>query len=223
MDRYSLFDIIGPTMIGPSSSHTAGAAKVAYMCREIFGREIKHVKFYLHGSFATTYKGHGTDKALIAGVCGMKPDDPRIPNAYAYAKEIGMHIDFYTKDLGEVHPNTVKIVFESTDGFTQEMVGSSIGGGKAKIVAIDDIDVSISGKYPTLIIQNIDKPGFIADTSRLLAVANVNIAFMKLYRETKGENAVMVIETDETIAASVLDIIGSVDGLKSLTFIDAIK
>lgn len=223
MDRYSIFDIIGPAMIGPSSSHTAGAAKLAYMCQKIFGRPIKKATFFLHGSFATTYKGHGTDKALIAGVCGMKPDDPRIKDAYHVADDLGLEIVFKQKDLGEVHPNTVKIVFESTEGFIQEMTGSSIGGGKAKIIAIDDIEVDIFGKYTALIIQNIDKPGFIADISRLLAMAHVNIAFMKLYREVKGENAVLVIETDESIDPSVLKIIESVDGLKSLTFIEAIK
>lgn len=223
MENYSIFDIIGPAMIGPSSSHTAGAAKVAYICRKIFGRPVHRVSFYLHGSFATTYQGHGTDKALIAGVCGMRPDDPGIPDAYQTAHDKGLIINFYTKDLGDVHPNTVKIVFESEDGFKQEMIGSSIGGGKAKIIAIDDIDVKITGKYATLIAQHLDQPGFVAKLSTLLAESGINIAFMKLYRETKGENAVIVVETDHTIPKDTLTKLKKLEGLESLTFFEAIS
>lgn len=223
MEQYSLFDIIGPSMIGPSSSHTAGAAKVAYICRCIFSHDIKKVDFYLHGSFANTYKGHGTDLALIAGVCGLKPDDKRIATATTVAKELGIHIAFYKKDLGDVHPNTVKIVFEGTDGSVQEIMGSSIGGGKAKIIAIDDIEVSITGKYATLIAQHIDKPGFVADVSRVLADMNVNIAFMKLFREIKGEHAVIVIETDNTIPTEALIKIKDLEALNKLTFFEAIR
>lgn len=223
MEQYSIFDIIGPTMVGPSSSHTAGAAKVAYICRSIFGRPIKKVTFYLHGSFANTYQGHGTDKALIGGVCGLKPDDPRIADAYAVARDLGIDIEFYKKDLGEVHPNTVKIVFEGIEGQVQEMMGSSIGGGKAKIIAIDNIDVDITGRYATLIAQHIDLPGFVANISRILANYEINIAFMKLFRETKGERAVIVIETDDTISKEALMQIEALRNLNKLTFFEAIS
>ncbi len=160
---------------------------------------------------------------MIAGVCGLKPHDPRIPDAYDVAKEQGLIINFYKKDLGDVHPNTVKIVFEDEEGYVQEMVGSSVGGGKAKIIAIDDIDVSISGKYSTLIAQHIDKPGFVADISKALADIEVNIAFMKLFREIKGENAVIVIETDDHIPSGALKRIEDLDALTKLTFFKAIK
>lgn len=223
MEQYSIFDIIGPTMVGPSSSHTAGAAKVAYICRKIFGRPIQKATFYLHGSFATTYQGHGTDKALVGGVCGMKPDDPRIADSFSVARDMGIHIDFYKKDLGEVHPNTVKIVFESPDGYTQEMIGSSIGGGKAKIIAIDNIDVTITGLYTAIIAQHIDRPGFVANISRVLANNEINIAFMKLFREHKGEHAVIVIETDDNIPQEALRQIEALPNLNKLTFFEAIS
>lgn len=223
MEQYSIFDIIGPTMVGPSSSHTAGAAKVAYICRKIFGRPINKASFYLHGSFANTYQGHGTDKALVGGVCGMKPDDPRIADAFAVAHDLGIHIEFYKKDLGEVHPNTVKIVFEGPNGYTQEMVGSSIGGGKAKIIAIDNIDVSITGRYSTIIAQHIDLPGFVANISQVLANNGINIAFMKLFRENKGEHAVIVIETDDSIPEVALLQIEALRNLNKLTFFEAIS
>lgn len=223
MEQYSLFDIIGPTMVGPSSSHTAGAAKVAYICRKIFGRPIKKATFYLHGSFADTYQGHGTDKALVGGVCGMKPDDPRIPDAFAVAQDMGIQLAFFKKDLGEVHPNTVKIVFEDPSGYTQELVGSSIGGGKAKVIAIDAIDVAITGQYTAIIAQHIDRPGFVANISRVLANNEINIAFMKLFREHKGEHAVIVIETDDTIPKEALTQIEALPNLNKLTFFEAIS
>ncbi len=223
MEQYSIFDIIGPTMVGPSSSHTAGAAKVAYICRNIFGRPIKKASFYLHGSFANTYQGHGTDKALVGGVCGMKPDDPRIADSFSVAHDMGIKIEFFKKDLGEVHPNSVKIIFEDPDGYTQEMIGSSIGGGKAKIVAIDNIDVDITGRYSTLIAQHVDLPGFVANISKVLANNRVNIAFMKLFRESKGEHAVIVIETDDTIPEEALMQIEALRNLNKLTFIEAIS
>ncbi len=222
MEHYSLFDIIGPTMVGPSSSHTAGAAKVAYICRRIFGRNIKKVSFYLHGSFADTYQGHGTDKALIGGVCGLKPDDPLIADAYNVALKSGMIIRFFKKDLGDFHPNTVKIVFEDHEGYVQEMIGSSIGGGKAKIVMIDNIAVDITGQYSTLIAQHIDLPGFVANISQILAKYRINIAFMKLFREVKGEHAVIVIETDDLIPDDALMQIEALRNLNKLTFVKAI-
>ncbi len=223
MENYSIFDIIGPAMIGPSSSHTAGAAKVAYIARSIFGKPIKKATFYLHGSFSTTYKGHGTDKALIAGICGMRPDDPSIPFSYEKAKDMNIEIQFLKINLDDVHPNTVKIVFEGLDGSTQSIIGSSIGGGKVRIISIDDIDVAITGSYATLITQHLDLPGFVADISQILAKHHINIAFMKVFRETKGENAVMVIETDDVIHKDALEKISALGALNKLTFFEAIQ
>ena len=223
MDSYSIFDIIGPAMIGPSSSHTAGAAKVAYIARSIFGKPIKKVTFYLHGSFSTTYKGHGTDKALIAGICGMRPDDPSIPFSYEKAKDMNIEIQFLKINLDDVHPNTVKIVFEGVDGSRQSIVGSSIGGGKVRIISIDDIEVAITGSYATLITQHLDLPGFVADISQILAKYHINIAFMKVFRETKGEHAVMVIESDDVIHKDALEKISALSALNKLTFFEAIQ
>lgn len=135
MREYSVFDILGPIMIGPSSSHTAGAARLGKEARAIVGEDFLSVKFYLHGSFAETYKGHGTDRALVAGVLGMEPDDDRLKDALNIAKSKGIDIEFIPEDLGEdKHPNTVKMVFTKEDGTKQEIIGSSIGGGNVQML-----------------------------------------------------------------------------------------
>ena len=135
MREYSVFDILGPIMIGPSSSHTAGAARLGKEARNIVGDDFKAIKFYLHGSFAETYKGHGTDRALVAGALGMEPDDERLRDALNIAKEKGIDIEFIPTDLGEdKHPNTVKMIFTKNDGSEVEVLGSSIGGGNIQIL-----------------------------------------------------------------------------------------
>lgn len=199
MKEYSIFDIIGPVMIGPSSSHTAGAARIGYMARKIAGEEIREVTFYLHGSFAKTYQGHGTDRALLAGVMGMFPDDERIRNAFEIAEQRQIAYRFEQKDLGEVHPNTVNIVMTTVAGVTWQVIGSSIGGGKVRITQINGMDVSFEGEYTTLITYHEDYPGVVANITAVLAKYEVNIAFMKLFREAKASKAVLIVETDETI------------------------
>lgn len=135
MREYSVFDILGPIMIGPSSSHTAGAARLGKEARAIVGEDFKAVKFYLHGSFAETYKGHGTDRALVAGTLGMEPDDDHLKDALNIAKEKGIDVEFIPADLGtDKHPNTVKMVFIMKDGTEKEIVGSSIGGGNVQML-----------------------------------------------------------------------------------------
>ncbi len=135
MREYSVFDILGPIMIGPSSSHTAGAARLGKEAREIVGEDFKAVKFYLHGSFAQTYKGHGTDRALVAGILGMEPDDDHLKDALNIAKEKGIDVEFIPADLGtDKHPNTVKMVFIMKDGTEKEVMGSSIGGGNVQML-----------------------------------------------------------------------------------------
>lgn len=220
MADYSIFDIIGPVMIGPSSSHTAGAVQMAYVARAVFGRPIQKVTFYLHGSFAATLKGHGTDKALIAGICGLKPDSLDIVDSYGIAKNKKIDISFFVRHIRGAHPNTVCMRFEDGAGFSQEITGSSIGGGKIKIVAIDDTDVEISGDYTTLVTQHKDKPGFIADISRILVSYQINIAFMRLYRETRGDAAVMVLESDDTIGTQAIDRIAAIDTVNRLAYFE---
>jgi L-serine dehydratase len=203
MKEYGIFDIIGPVMIGPSSSHTAGAARLGYMAGKIAGEEVTQVVFYLHGSFGKTYAGHGTDKALLAGVLGFLPDDERIKDAFQLAGEKGVAYRFEEKDLGEVHPNTVKIVMHTISGDTVEVTGSSIGGGKVRIIRINDFDVEFEGEYTTLITYHKDYPGVVAGITAVLARYGINIAFMRLFRENRAANAVLIAETDEDISPDV--------------------
>lgn len=205
MKNYSMFDVIGPRMIGPSSSHTAGAARLSKAARRIGGEEIKQVSFYLHGSFAKTYKGHGTDRALVAGILGMEPNDENLRYAMEIALEKGIEFEFIEADLGDVHPNTVKIIMKSISGKTTEVVGSSVGGGNIRVFKINGLDVEFTGEYPTLLVRHIDKPGAIAKISLILSEYGINIAFMRVFRQSKGKDAFMIIETDNKINEEVID------------------
>ncbi|WP_461204626.1 L-serine ammonia-lyase, iron-sulfur-dependent subunit beta [Clostridium sp. DL1XJH146] len=223
MSSYSAFDILGPIMIGPSSSHTAGAARLAKIARAIAGEEIEKVRFVLHGSFAKTYKGHGTDKALVAGILGMAPWDESLRNSFDIAKEKMLDFDFEEEDMGDVHPNTVKFIINKKNGTRNIIVGSSIGGGNVEIIEIDGLSVSFRGDYPTLIINHIDTPGMIAKVTKELYDANINIAFLKVYRTGKGSNAFMVIETDSIVSKEILDDISSVGKIKSIKSINPVR
>jgi len=205
-------------MIGPSSSHTAGAARISFMAGKIFGLPITTVVFELHGSFAKTYKGHGSDKALLAGIMGIRHNDDRLRDAYKIAKEC-IDYSFVKADFGDVHPNTVQITMTSKNGEISVVQGSSIGGGNAVITKIDDVDVEIDGMYDTLITVHRDKPGMIVKQTNVFLEENINIAFMKVYRETKGEHAIMVVETDEKISRESLEHIKAVDGVFKTTYI----
>lgn len=199
-----VFDIIGPIMIGPSSSHTAGAVRIGRLARAVFGEVPEQVDIYLHGSFAQTYKGHGTDVALVAGLLGLDTDDEGIISALETAKEQGVVVNFIPTDLGDVHPNTAKLVMKKGEK-VREVVGSSIGGGNIVITKIDDFEVSLRGDYFTLVTAYKDRPGMIAKVTSLLANNNVNIAKMRVSREDKGAQALMVVETDEYISDEILE------------------
>ncbi|MZQ76004.1 MAG: L-serine ammonia-lyase, iron-sulfur-dependent, subunit beta [Peptoclostridium sp.] len=206
MKNYSVFDVIGPRMIGPSSSHTAGAARIALAARKVAHEKIKSVKFYLHGSFAQTYKGHGTDKALVGGFMGFATDDERIRNSFEIARENGLEFEFIPTNLGEErHPNTVKVVMTKYDGTTLEVIGESIGGGNIKIVGINGLDLEFTGAFSTLIVKQWDKPGAAAHITNCVAKNDINIAFMRIYREEKGENAFTIIEADNDIPDEVVN------------------
>lgn len=198
--HFSAFDIIGPNMIGPSSSHTAGAARLAFVAGRIAGGEaIQSVKFELFGSFALTGRGHGTDKALLAGIMGMQPDDPRLPQAYAIADGRGLKYEFAYHTQEEMpHPNTVRITAQREDGTATRITGESVGGGSIRITALNGIEVDLTGAYPTLVIAHHDQPGVISDVTRIIATHGVNIAFMKVFRRRKGNEAYMIIETDQS-------------------------
>lgn len=204
----SAFDVIGPNMIGPSSSHTAGAALIALLARKILNAEPKMAEFILYGSFAKTYRGHGTDRALLGGIMGFSSDDRRIPDSFELAREAGIDFTFTPNEHEtEIHPNTVDINIESTDGKTMSVRGESLGGGKVRISRINSVDVDFTGEYSTLIITHRDSKGVLAHITRKLSEENVNIAFMKLFREAKGSTACCVVECDghlpPTISAKI--------------------
>lgn len=223
MKKYGIFDIIGPIMIGPSSSHTAGAARLGKVARTIAGGNIKKVEFILHGSFAKTYRGHGTDRALVAGIMGMDPWDDRLKNSLDIAMEVGIDIFFKEDDLGDVHPNTVKFVIYKESGDVTEVVGSSIGGGSIVITEVDGEKIEFTGEYPTLIIKHKDIPGVVAKVTSALYDENVNIAFMKVFRSSKGSEATMIFEMDNKTSEKSLDIIREIDEITDVKFISPVK
>ncbi len=217
--KYGVFDIIGPIMIGPSSSHTAGAAKLAKIARGIAGEEPVEVKFYLHGSFSKTYKGHGTDRALVAGILGMDPADDNLKDSLKLAKMKGIGVSFEPKDLGDVHPNTVRVRMKLKDGSEVTVTGSSIGGGAVEISQIDGEEIQFSGNYPTLLVSQRDAPGVVANISRLLYENGINIAYMSLFRSQKGRDAMMIFELDHNVNSSILEKLSQVDSVEHVRFI----
>lgn len=223
MREYSVFDILGPAMIGPSSSHTAGAARLGKVAKIVAGGKIKAVEFLLHGSFAKTYRGHGTDRALVAGILGMDPWDARLRDALEIAKEKGLEITFTETDLGDMHPNTVKFIITKTDGSVSTILGSSIGGGNIIINEVDGEKIEFTGTYPTLLIKHIDLPGVISRVTALMYNENINIAFMKVYRSSKGAEATMIFETDTMVPNDVIEKIGEIAQINTIKVIGPIS
>ena len=197
MSFISVFDVLGPNMIGPSSSHTAGAARIAYLAQKMINGPLVRVDFTLYGSFARTYRGHGTDRALLGGIMGFDTDDMRIRDSFRIAEEKGIAFCFVpNEEETDVHPNTVDI--HMVNGAGQEMTvrGESLGGGKARISRINGVDVDFTGEYSAVIVTHQDKPGVVAYITKCLSDRNVNIAFMRLFRESKGEIAYTIVESD---------------------------
>lgn len=221
MKNYSVFDILGPVMIGPSSSHTAGAARIGKIARELADDSFHKVTFYLHGSFAKTYKGHGTDKALVAGVLGMDPSDERIKDSIEIAKKNNIHIEFVEEDLGYVHPNTVKILFHYKNRENYYVIGSSIGGGNVVITNINGNEVNFTGDYPTILAKYKDRKGVISEISTILSNNNMNIATMNVTRE--NNIATMVTELDSPIDERIIEEISAIKEIIYLTAINPIK
>ena len=220
MKDYGVFDILGPVMIGPSSSHTAGAARIGKISSEIAKGFFHKVTFNLHGSFAKTYKGHGTDRALVAGVLGMEPSDERIKDSLNIAKEKGILIEFIETDLGYVHPNTVKVDFHYKDRDDFYVIGSSIGGGNIIITNINGNEVEFSGDYPTILLKYKDQEGSISKISSIISNEDINIATMKVSRE--GDIATMVMEIDSPIEDKIIDNISSLNEIIYITGINPI-
>lgn len=215
----NIFDILGPVMIGPSSSHTAGAVKLGFVGRRLLGSEPVEAKIYLHGSFAYTGQGHGTDRAIVAGILGMKEDDERIPFSYEIAEERGLHFTMENVQLPGAHPNTVIMELKDPNGRQIKIQGSSVGGSRIVINKIDDADVECTAEYPTIIVYNKDLPGCVAEVSAVLAAKKINIATMRLFRGKRGTQAVMIIEIDEMIDKDVLEKLEKVKGIIKVTYI----
>ncbi len=216
----NLFDILGPVMVGPSSSHTAGAVKIGYIATKILEDVPVHADIILHGSFATTGIGHGTDKALIAGLLGMQPDDIRIPESFELAEKQGLTFTFSNRILKDAHPNTAVLNLVGRQGKKLEIQAASIGGGRIMIHKLDGVQVVFSAEKPTLIVYNQDQPGYVAQVTTLLSERNVNIATMNLYRDKRGGFAVMVIETDQPVPREILRMLEELPGICKVGYID---
>lgn len=214
----NLFDIIGPVMVGPSSSHTAGAVKIGYVAARLMAQPIKKAEILLYGSFLATGKGHGTQLAIVAGLLGMKTDDPRIPDSLRLAKEAGMEISFGEAKLKEAHPNSVQLLLTGEDGRTLELVGESIGGSRINIASIDGSAANFSGEYPTLIVYHTDQPGYVAEVTSMLSQKSVNIAAMHLYRAGRGGRAVMVMECDHEVPVESVKWLTHLEGIDKVIY-----
>ncbi|MBR3818902.1 MAG: L-serine ammonia-lyase, iron-sulfur-dependent subunit beta [Clostridia bacterium] len=202
----SVFEVIGPNMVGPSSSHTAGAASIARLAWKMTHEKIKSVKFTLYGSFAQTYKGHGTDRALLGGMMGFETDDERIRDSFEIAEKEGIEFSFVANTIEtEVHPNTVDMEIEDVTGRKLTVRGESIGGGKVRLTRINGVKVLFTGEYHSLIVIHRDHPGVISKVTSNLGECHVNIAYLRVYRETKGGIAYMIIESDEEITQEIVD------------------
>ncbi len=207
-------------MVGPSSSHTAGAVRIGLITRKLLGRPPVRAELLLHGSFAATGKGHGTDRALVAGLLGMGPDDPDIPRSFALAERAGLLVRIGSVVLRGAHPNSVLLKVEDERGNTLEVNASSLGGGRVRVNAIDGLDASFTGDYPTLIIRNEDRPGAVAEVTSILSRRKVNIATMQLYRNMRGGLAVMVMESDQDIWQEAVEELRSCPGIVRVTYLN---
>lgn len=208
MSFISVFDVMGPNMIGPSSSHTAGAARIGFLAQKMINGPLKKIEFTLYGSFARTYKGHGTDRALLGGIMGFATDDMRIRNSFEIADHNGLSFSFTTNEIEtDVHPNTVDIHMINEKNQEMTVRGESLGGGKVRIVKINSVQVDFTGEYSAVIVTHQDKPGVVAYITKCLSDRNVNIAFMRLFRESKGEIAYTIVESDGHLPEDINDTI----------------
>ena len=203
MKYRSAFEIIGPVMIGPSSSHTAGAARIGRVARTLFGKQPKRAIISLYGSFAKTYKGHGTDYALIGGLLDFDTFDERIPSSLELAENAGIEVKFVTETAVPEHPNTVKINLYDEEK-ELEVVGISIGGGTIEITELNSFKLKLSGEHPAILVVHEDRFGMISSVTSILSKYEINIGHMEVARKEKGDMALMVIETDQKIAEGVI-------------------
>lgn len=214
----NIFDIVGPVMVGPSSSHTAGAVRIGFVSRKLLGEPVKKVQLLLYGSFLATGKGHGTDRALVAGLLGMLPDDERVPFSFEEAQKLEMEFSFGEANLKEAHPNSVLLKLEGVSGKKLEIIAASLGGGRMKICKIDGYEANFCAEYPTLIVQNLDQPGCVATVTTMLSELGINIATLQLYRDSRGGDAVMVVECDREVPEDSICWLEDQKGIDRVTY-----
>ena len=212
-----LFDVLGPVMTGPSSSHTAGAVRIGLTARKLLGEPPAEAEILLHGSFAATGRGHGTDRALVAGLLGMQPDDEAIPRSFALARAAGLRFSIGSVVLRGAHPNTALLRLAGPSGRKLEVMGASIGGGRINICQIDGITTNFGADHDTLIVHNLDTPGHVAAVTGCLSAREINIATMQLYRSTAGGYAVMVLECDQPLPDTLVAEVRALPGIVKVT------
>lgn len=215
----SIFQVAGPLMIGPSSSHTAGAAKIGKVARQIVNANFDEVSFGLFGSFDKTGQGHGTDRALLAGVMGMSECDENIPNAFEIAEEKGLKFEFHSVELESAHENTAIITFFKNGEKRVEIQAASTGGGNIRIEKIDGYEIGVTGALPTIFVRQNDKKGVISHVATILADNNINVATMKVSRSGKSEEAICVIEIDDAIDDALVEKLKDYKHIKSVRLI----
>lgn len=214
-----LFDLIGPVMIGPSSSHTAGAARIGLTARFLMGEDVVRAHIDLHGSFSKTYRGHGTDRALVGGLMGMSVDDERLRDSLELAHQAGMIIHFERTVIRGAHPNTVRLEIIGVSGRVLTMEAASVGGGNIEIHSLNGMGVNFTGKENTLIIQHSDTPGAIAKVTSVIAGHGINIANMQCFRRKAGGDAIMVLELDGVPEDTLLQQMRDMQDVQGCTFL----
>lgn len=219
--KVSILDVMGPVMVGPSSSHTAGTARLGRVAREILGEDPVSVRFHLHPPLAATYRGHGSDFALVGGSIGLNVDDPRIPEAIRIAEQMGVKIEFSEEDLGEVHPNSVRIEIRGA-GREAEIIGSSIGGGVIEVFKINGFQTRFKGDSPTLLLFYRDRPGMISEVTIIIAEDAINIASLYCSRKQRGKDAFMEIDLDSPISSAALQRICALADVTEARYLDRI-
>lgn len=216
MKYKTVFDIIGPTMVGPSSSHTAGAVRIGLVAKDLFNQLPKQADIYLYGSFMETYKGHGTDVALVGGLLGYDTDDDRIQTSLETAEKMGMKVNFIEMAEERSHPNTAIINMRDADKEIS-VEGVSIGGGKIEVVAINGFNIAISGNYPALLVFHKDTFGTIGRVANILGDSSINVGSMQVSRKEKGDQALMTCELDESVTDEIIDKIKNVEGVVTVS------
>jgi len=219
--KVSILDVMGPVMVGPSSSHTAGTARLGRVAREILDEDPVAVHFFLHPPLAATYRGHGSDFALVGGSIGLNVDDPRIPEAIRIAEQMDVDITFSEEDLGDVHPNTVRIEIRGKVR-EAEIAGSSIGGGVIEVFKINGFQTRFKGDSPTLLLFYRDRPGMISEATKIIAEEGINIASLSCSRKQRGKDAFMQIDVDSPLSDAALQRICAIGDVARAQYLDRI-